>query len=301
VTAHPGRFCGIATLPMQTPERAAAEPERAMTGLGLKGAQIGSNINGRNLDDPVLEPVWAAADRLGALIMMHPMKFSPSTLSTERAWTSVACLPSRHHMSMSSACVLEISIGEMVSGRSMRLWLSVATSRFMKARDVTTVTLAERAGAALLFCGEPAAAEPLRIADDGVEGGRLDRGEHARRFGEIGGERFFDQHRQAVLHGGENGIDMQMFVCGDDGASRFRPREQFAMIGEDEVAADGSGDGLAAIGIRLGDADPFYRRIVRRHFAAEQADAAGPTMASPIPFGCRPRILSSLSSPADGA
>jgi aminocarboxymuconate-semialdehyde decarboxylase len=76
VTAYPDRFYGIATLPMQTPERAAAELDRAMVKLGLKGAQIGSNVNGRNLDDPALEPVWAAADRLGALIMVHPTQIA---------------------------------------------------------------------------------------------------------------------------------------------------------------------------------------------------------------------------------
>jgi aminocarboxymuconate-semialdehyde decarboxylase len=72
VKDHPGRFYGLATLPMQAPEKAAAELERAMTSLGLKGAQIGSNVNNRNLDDPAFEPVWAAANALKALIMVHP-------------------------------------------------------------------------------------------------------------------------------------------------------------------------------------------------------------------------------------
>jgi len=69
---HPGRFYGLATLPMQAPDKAAAELRRAMKTLGLKGAQIGSNINTRNLDDPAFEPVWAAANELHALIMVHP-------------------------------------------------------------------------------------------------------------------------------------------------------------------------------------------------------------------------------------
>jgi aminocarboxymuconate-semialdehyde decarboxylase len=72
VAANPQRLIGIATLPMQAPELAAAELRRAMGALGLKGAQIGSNVNGRNLDDPALEALWAAADELGAFIMVHP-------------------------------------------------------------------------------------------------------------------------------------------------------------------------------------------------------------------------------------
>ena len=76
VTAHPDRLLGIATLPMQAPERAADELRRAMRKLGLKGAQIGSNVNGRNLDEPTLEPLWAAANELGAFVMVHPTQIA---------------------------------------------------------------------------------------------------------------------------------------------------------------------------------------------------------------------------------
>ena len=72
VARHPGRFLGLATLPLQDPPRAAAELERAMRKLGLRGAEIGSNVNGANLDDPALEPVWAAANALRAFILVHP-------------------------------------------------------------------------------------------------------------------------------------------------------------------------------------------------------------------------------------
>jgi aminocarboxymuconate-semialdehyde decarboxylase len=72
VKQQPDRFYGIGTLPMQAPEKAAAELRRCMRTLGLKGAQIGSNINGRNLDDPSFEPLWEAANELKALIMVHP-------------------------------------------------------------------------------------------------------------------------------------------------------------------------------------------------------------------------------------
>jgi aminocarboxymuconate-semialdehyde decarboxylase len=72
VAASPKRLMGLATLPMQAPAVAADELRRAIRSLGLKGAQIGSNVNGRNLDDPGLEPLWAAANELGAFIMVHP-------------------------------------------------------------------------------------------------------------------------------------------------------------------------------------------------------------------------------------
>ena len=38
-----------------------------MRKLGLRGAMIGSNIGGKNLDDPSL-PLWAAAAELDAFL-----------------------------------------------------------------------------------------------------------------------------------------------------------------------------------------------------------------------------------------
>jgi aminocarboxymuconate-semialdehyde decarboxylase len=73
VKTKPDRFMGIATVPLQAPELAAGELRRAMTKLGLRGMEIGSHVNGRNLDDPALEPVWATAAELGAFILVHPL------------------------------------------------------------------------------------------------------------------------------------------------------------------------------------------------------------------------------------
>jgi aminocarboxymuconate-semialdehyde decarboxylase len=72
VRRYPERFLGLGTVPLQAPERAADELKRVMTGLGLSGAMVGSNVNGRNLDDPVLEPFWAMAAELNAFIFIHP-------------------------------------------------------------------------------------------------------------------------------------------------------------------------------------------------------------------------------------
>jgi aminocarboxymuconate-semialdehyde decarboxylase len=72
IADHPTRFMGIATLPMQDPKRAADELKRVMTKLGLKGAMIGSNVMGKNLDDPSFEPLWATANELGAFMFIHP-------------------------------------------------------------------------------------------------------------------------------------------------------------------------------------------------------------------------------------
>ena len=72
VRAHPRRFVGLGTLPMQAPDLAVAELERCVRELGLAGVQIGSHVNAWNLDDPALFPVFQAAESLGAAVFVHP-------------------------------------------------------------------------------------------------------------------------------------------------------------------------------------------------------------------------------------
>ena len=71
----PDRFVALGIVPLQDGAAAAAELERAMS-LGLKGAEILTNVNGRELSDPGLAPFWAAAERLGALVVIHPAGFT---------------------------------------------------------------------------------------------------------------------------------------------------------------------------------------------------------------------------------
>ncbi|HYD00431.1 MAG TPA: amidohydrolase family protein [Phycisphaerales bacterium] len=70
--ANPERFVGLGTLPMNDPAAAVKELERCTTELGFAGVQIGSNVNGVELGDPSLFDVFAAAERLGACVFVHP-------------------------------------------------------------------------------------------------------------------------------------------------------------------------------------------------------------------------------------
>ena len=72
VEAHPHRFMGIGTVPMQDPDTAIREMERCVKVLGMPGLEIGSNINGLNLSDPSLTPFWEAAEELGCCLFVHP-------------------------------------------------------------------------------------------------------------------------------------------------------------------------------------------------------------------------------------
>src|SRR5207302_2331118 len=70
--AHPDRFLGLGTLPLQDPQLAAAELERCVRDLHLCGVQIGSHVGPWNLDAPELFPVFARAAELSAAVFVHP-------------------------------------------------------------------------------------------------------------------------------------------------------------------------------------------------------------------------------------
>jgi aminocarboxymuconate-semialdehyde decarboxylase len=73
---HPDRFAAIGTVPLQHVETAVAELDHLVGVLGLKGVQISSNIDGRDLDDPRFRPFWSRAAELGAVVLIHPSGFT---------------------------------------------------------------------------------------------------------------------------------------------------------------------------------------------------------------------------------
>jgi aminocarboxymuconate-semialdehyde decarboxylase len=78
VRDYPTRFAGLGTIPLQDVDLAAAELERCVGELGLRGAEIGTHIDANNqrdcinLDDRSLDVVWKTAEQLNAAIFVHP-------------------------------------------------------------------------------------------------------------------------------------------------------------------------------------------------------------------------------------
>jgi len=72
VRTYPDRFAGFAALPTQSPEAAAAELERTVTQLGLKGALINGHTHGRYLDDEAYSVLFRKAEELDVPIYIHP-------------------------------------------------------------------------------------------------------------------------------------------------------------------------------------------------------------------------------------
>lgn len=72
VVNDPARFIGIGTVPLQDVNLAIREMERCLGELKLPGLEIGSNINGMNLGDPIFFPFYQRAEELGCSLFVHP-------------------------------------------------------------------------------------------------------------------------------------------------------------------------------------------------------------------------------------
>lgn len=96
---YPDRFVGKAMLPMQDPELALRELERAAKLPGLRAAMIGTEVNGKNLDEKSFFPVYAKCEELGWPIFIHPI----NPLGRERM--------TRHYLQNLLGNPIEIGIG----------------------------------------------------------------------------------------------------------------------------------------------------------------------------------------------
>jgi aminocarboxymuconate-semialdehyde decarboxylase len=70
--ASGGTFIPVATVPMQSSAAAVDELEYAVKSLGIRMVEIGTNVNGINLDEPEFLPFFAKAAELNVLVQLHP-------------------------------------------------------------------------------------------------------------------------------------------------------------------------------------------------------------------------------------
>jgi aminocarboxymuconate-semialdehyde decarboxylase len=70
---HPRRLLGLAMLPMQAPELALKELERASRLPGMRGMYLATNVNGQELDERKFWDVYAKCEELGWAIFLHPV------------------------------------------------------------------------------------------------------------------------------------------------------------------------------------------------------------------------------------
>jgi len=70
---RPERFLALATAPLQEPELAASELRYATEQLGMVGIEIATRVGDGDLVSAALDPLWAVAEKLGSLVLLHPV------------------------------------------------------------------------------------------------------------------------------------------------------------------------------------------------------------------------------------
>src|SRR5437588_4126016 len=83
------RFLALGSVPLIDGAEAAKELERCMKTLGMKGAEILTNVAGRELSDPAHAPFWKKAEELGALVIIHPNGFTDAKRFTRFYFNNV--------------------------------------------------------------------------------------------------------------------------------------------------------------------------------------------------------------------
>jgi predicted TIM-barrel fold metal-dependent hydrolase len=96
VHKYPDRFAaGVATLPMNDPEAAVAEAERAIKDLRLRGVEIFTDILGKPLDSLDFIPLYEKMEEFGRPIYIHPRRlmtkpdYEGEEFSKYRLWTKL--------------------------------------------------------------------------------------------------------------------------------------------------------------------------------------------------------------------
>jgi aminocarboxymuconate-semialdehyde decarboxylase len=79
VAGNPDRYAGAANVPLQDARAAIRVMERAASQYGFRAAQIATYLGpSRFLDDPALDPFWAAAQEMKVLLIFHPYDEQPA-------------------------------------------------------------------------------------------------------------------------------------------------------------------------------------------------------------------------------
>ena len=76
---RPDRFVGMGSVPLQDAQLAIRELNHCVKNLGMRGIEICTNVNGKNLTDPSLklDKFFARCEELGVVIFMHPLGLHP--------------------------------------------------------------------------------------------------------------------------------------------------------------------------------------------------------------------------------
>jgi aminocarboxymuconate-semialdehyde decarboxylase len=74
IAQAPERFVGLAAVPLQDLDAAAAELDYALGTLKFAGIEIASHVNGKSIGDPHFAPFFAEVERRGAAVFVHALR-----------------------------------------------------------------------------------------------------------------------------------------------------------------------------------------------------------------------------------
>jgi aminocarboxymuconate-semialdehyde decarboxylase len=88
---RPDRFVGMGSVPLQDSQLAIRELNHCVKNLGMRGIEICTNVNGKNLTDPSLklDKFFARAEELGVVIFMHPLGYTQADRLTHHYFNNV--------------------------------------------------------------------------------------------------------------------------------------------------------------------------------------------------------------------
>ena len=101
---HRGRFLSFASIPMDEPDAAIRELERAMDELRMQGVVLLSNIRGRALADPVYRPFFEEANRRKVCVFVHPMIPAAADAFTEYVLGPIVGFPFDTTVAIAKLC-----------------------------------------------------------------------------------------------------------------------------------------------------------------------------------------------------
>jgi aminocarboxymuconate-semialdehyde decarboxylase len=104
VARSPGRFLGFASIPMDDPDAALRELERAIDVLHLQGVVVLSNIRGRALADATYLPFFEEADRRSICVFVHPMIPAAADAFTEYVLGPIVGFPFDTTLAIARLC-----------------------------------------------------------------------------------------------------------------------------------------------------------------------------------------------------
>ena len=81
---YPNKFIAFGSLPLQAPDKARTEIEYGAESLGLKGFEIGTSVNGKQLDDSCFDVVYQKCEELKMPLLLHPHISGPLSIPYNR-------------------------------------------------------------------------------------------------------------------------------------------------------------------------------------------------------------------------